>query len=471
MHGNVKNSPIPYPLPCMSDFVPTEKICNFAHGGEGLCPCNSNITTTIMAKGNFLTSIVRGKLGEMVGYANTNSNDKVKQAWRSYRPHISNPRTEGQARQRMIVSNLTKNYTALKEIITRGFEGTKYGGKSYQRFLSLNMKNAGQGPFIPKGTRSTPLPVPGMIISQGSLIPIDVLGFRVATVGTLTNVGFIINDLFASPYQQASATTWGYVSTSLISGNTDVKDGDQITFIEVCETENLEYVYRFKSVVIDSTSTDPVSADAETPSVKTYQGITFSFFVEGGITKMMVRLGIDPNEVPVAGAVIQSRQGSDGQRLRSPASMWVNEGNTDIMQYFSAEMYQLALESYMNEGKTTSTDWPVEPDAEITGAWAKTLTSVDINGEGVTGSVVCAAIANSELQLKLIVKTVEGVQYLTNSNGSIVVKNDIQITAAMLSGASANIPLVDITTLDEYNVTLSRSLEEPEEHTKKTKKS
>lgn len=429
-----------------------------------------------MAKGNFLTSIVRGKLGEMVGYANTNSNDKVKQAWRSYRAHISNPRTEGQARQRMIVSNLTQNYTALKDIISRGYEGVKYGGQSYQRFLSLNMKNAGQGPYIPKGTRNTPLPIPGMIISQGSLIPIAVLGTRFVTVGTITNVGFIVNDLYARPYQQVQATTWGYVSTALINGNTDVKDGDQITFIEVGETENLEYVYRYKSVVIDSTSTEPLTSDPESPALKTYQGLLFSFYVEDGITKMMVRLGIDYDEQPVAGAVIQSRQGSDGKWLRSTAPMWLSyePGEGDIGQYFSPEMYQLALESYMNAGKSTTTDWPVEPDAEITGVWAKTLASVDINGEGVTGSVVCAAIANSELQLKLIVKTVGGVKYLTNSNGSIVVKNDTQITAAMLSGASANIPLVDITTLDDYNVSLSRSLEEPttaEESTRKTKKS
>lgn len=455
----------------MSDLVPTGKICNFAHGGEGLCPSNSNITTTIMAKGNFLTSIVRGKLGEMVGYANTNSNDKVKQAWRSYRAHISNPRTEGQARQRMIVSNLTQNYTALKDIISRGYEGTKYGGKSYQRFLSLNMKNAGQGPFIPKGTRSTPLPIPGMQISEGSIVPVTVSARAQTPVGTVSNVPFLVNDLFVLNYAATDATTWGYVSRALIGGNTDVQDGDQLTFVEIAETENLEYVYRFKSVIVDSTSTETITSATETPTVKSFENMLFRF----AANSMWVRITPDLNEVPVAGAVIQSRQGSDGKWLRSPAFIWVNEGDTDIMQYFSAEMYQLALDSYMNEGKSTSTDWPVEPDAEVTGVWAKTLASVEINGEGVTGSVVCAAIANSELQLKLIVKTVEGVQYLTNSNGSIVVKNDTQITAAMLSGASANIPLVDITTLDEYNVSLSRSLEEPttaeEPSTRKGKKS
>lgn len=422
-----------------------------------------------MAKGNFLTSIVRGKLGEMVGYANTNSNDKVKQAWRSYRAHISNPRTEGQARQRMIVSNLTQNYTALKEIITRGFEGTKYGGKSYQRFLSLNMKNAGQGPYIPKGTRSTPLPIPGMQISEGSIISVAVTGVA---------GGYMLNsDLYLN---STSMATVGDLSSRLISQNTDIQNGDQLTFIMVSETENLEYVYRFSSMIVDTMSDFTLTYTAGTGGARSYvTGPNGIYFLYNAVTdgRVLSFSLIDPlnlNEVAVAGAVIQSRQGSDGKWLRSPAFMWVNEGNTDIMQYFSAEMYQLALDSYMNEGKSVSTDWPVEPDAEITGVWAKTLASVDINGEGVTGSVVCAAIANSELQLKLIVKTVEGVQYLTNSNGSIVVKNDTQITAAMLSGASANIPLVDITTLDEYNVSLSRSLEEPttaEEPTRKTKKS
>lgn len=424
-----------------------------------------------MAKGNFLTSTVRGKLGEMVGYQNTNSNDKVKQAWRSYVAHISNPRTEGQARQRMIVSNLTQNYTALKEIIARGFEGVKYGGKSYQRFLSLNMKNAGQGPYIPKGTRSTPLPIPGMKISEGSLISIAITGITSSQSQRLLNT-----DLYLANYSLGSITTVGALSQKLIDGNTSVLNGDQITLVSIHETENLEYVYRWASFIVDTNDTTPIALVPESSDVKTFGDFVLSGQVITGTTFTLAlgdaRADIG-SEVPVAGAVIQSRKGLDGQWLRSPASIWVDEGNTDIMQYFSAEMYQLALESYMNTGKSTSTDWPVEPDAEITGVWAKTLASVDINGEGVTGSVVCAAIANSELQLKLIVKTVEGVQYLTNSNGSIVVKNDTQITAAMLSGASANIPLVDITTLDEYNVSLSRSLEEPaaEEPTKKTKKS
>lgn len=436
-----------------------------------------------MAKGNFLTSIVRGKLGEMVGYVNTNSNDKVKQAWRSYRAHISNPRTEGQARQRMIVSNLTQNYTALKEIITRGFEGTKYGGKSYQRFLSLNMKNAGLGPYIPKGTRSTPLPIPGMQISEGSIIPIAVNNIIPLTIepeqGVTYRMDALITDLYTSGTLSdwtAAGLTFGQFSQMLINNNTDVQDGDQLTFVSVSETENLEYVYRFHSIVLDVSSTTVLGQPYTSRlNFRTYDGMSLmtQALADGRSLGFSIVSELN-DEANVAGAVIQSRLGSDGKWLRSPAFMWVNQGDTEIMQYFSPEMYQLALESYMNAGKSTSTDWPVEPDAEITGVWAKTLASVDINGEGVTGSVVCAAIANSELQLKLIVKTVEGVKYLTNSNGSIVVKNNTQITAAMLSGASANIPLVDITTLDEYNVSLSRSLEEPataEEPTRKTKKS
>lgn len=419
----------------------------------------------------------------MVGYQNTNSNDKVKQAWRAYVAHINNPRTEGQARQRMIVSNLTQNYTALKEIITRGFEGVKYGGKAYQRFLSLNMKNAGQGPYIPKGTRSTPLPIPGMQISEGSIISIAVNAIIPLSIepeqGVTYRMDALISDLYTSGTLSdwtAEGLTFGQFSQMLINNNTDVQDGDQLTFVTVSETENLEYVYRFHSIVLDVSSTTVLGQPyANRLNFRTYDGMSFmtQALADGRSLGFSIVSELN-DEANVAGAVIQSRLGSDGKWLRSPAFMWVNQGNTEIMQYFSAEMYQLALESYMNVGKSTSTDWPVEPDAEIAGVWAKTLTSVDINGEGVTGSVVCAAIANSELQLKLIVKTVGGVQYLTNSNGSIVVKNNIQITAAMRSGASANIPLVDITTLDEYNVSLSRSLEEPptaEDRTRKTKKS
>lgn len=422
-----------------------------------------------MAKGNFLTSTVRGKLGEMVGYKNTNSNDKVKQAWRSYVPHIINPKTAGQARQRMIVSNLTQNYTVLKEIISRGFEDIKYGGKSYQRFLSLNMKSAGGGPFIPKGTRSTPLPIMGMQLSEGSIVSVAVHGTMLYSTRL-----FLVSDIYVPVNISMSdaGLTWGQLSQALINGNSDMNDGDQLSFIVVAETENLEYVYRYKSLVLDITSTEVLGTDEN--DCRVIDGITIWSTSSAAGHELMFTYTLSPNEQACAGAVIQSRQGTDGKWLRSPSFMWVDPGNTDIMQYYSAEMFQLALDSYMGIAASGS-DWPTDPDPSINQVWVKSLVGADISVAESTHTVNVAGLVSSDFStIKYIVKTVDGVQYLTNSDGSIFTYNGTQVTAVMLTGTSATRELVDINGLAEYNISNLRSAdpettEVPDSRKKKAK--
>lgn len=400
----------------------------------------------------------------MVGYKNTNSNDKVKQGWRAYVPHISNPKTEGQARQRMLVSNLTQNYTALKGIISRGFEGLKYGGKSYNRFLSLNMKNAGHGPFIPKGTRSTPLPIPGMQLSEGSLITINVDGIRDKSVGdegTTLIVHLLKSDIYVDgTFNKESPTaTFGDLSRAIINGNTDIQNGDQLTFVSVSVTENLEYVYRYKSIILDIDSTEVLGTPQHDTAYRSYDGIYFwvSSLSEGRFFAFSL-VDVDFDEVNVAGCVIQSRKGGDGKWLRSAASLWVNTNDEEIMQYFSAEMFQTALESYMGIGSGTNSDWPTEPDPEVSEVWAKVLANAQVTISDTTSTVRVAAISSSDFQtLKYIVKTVDGVQYLTNTDGSVFVLNNSPVPASALSGPSADRGLVDINGLAEYNVTNLRS--------------
>lgn len=405
-----------------------------------------------MAKGNFLTSTVRGKLGEMVGYKNTNSNDKVKQAWRAYIPHISNPKTEGQARQRMIVSNLTQNYTALKEIISRAFEGIKYGGKSYNRFLSLNMKNAGQGPFIPKGTRSTPLPIPGMQLSEGSLITINVDGIRdlsVGDTGTTLIAHLLKSDIYVdNTFNKESPTaTFGDLSRAIINGNTDIHNGDQLTFVSVSVTENLEYVYRYKSIILDIDSTEVLGTPQHDTAYRSYDGIYFwvSSVSEGRFFAFSL-VDVDFDEVNVAGCVIQSRKGGDGKWLRSAALLWVNTNDEEIMQYFSAEMFQTALESYMGIGSGTNSDWPTEPDPETTAPAALVVAPYHFVQDTIDQTLNCQFVSRGNEQL-MVVATVDGTDYPLDPLGHILAYNETLIEARNATPVIGTIKRSDLAAL------------------------
>lgn len=302
-----------------------------------------------MAKGNFLTQVVRGKLGNMVGYKVANSADKVSQGWRGYTATIKNPQTAAQAAQRMKMGVITRFYQNLAPIIRRGFENVPYGAKSYQKFLSVNLANM-NGPYVEKGRRTL---VPGQfVISEGSLLPISIIGVK-QTSGE-NPLTFLQTDLDVLQPDSLTGTV-GTLSERLIANNTDIQEGDQITFVLVTATENLDYIYRFASFVVDSTSS---------ASVSTIGGGAWDFrgMSGGGGSGFTLSFRSDmTDEVPIAGAVIQSREKEDGSGyLRSSSSMWVNMDDTDVAQYWWPEYYQIALASYMS-GDASESDWPTDP--------------------------------------------------------------------------------------------------------------
>lgn len=402
-----------------------------------------------MAKGNFLTTVVRGKLGNMVGYKATNSKNKEKQAWRGYVASISNPKSLGQANQRMIMANLTRNYGSLQGIISRSFEGFKYGGQSYQHFLKLNAKLASNGPFIPKGSRSTPLPIPGLIMSEGSLISVAVNGVNNITAEGI-RVASVLNTDLVCTLDLTNVSTWGAICANLKASNTDVQDGDQLTFVEVSVTENLEYIYRFKSLIIDSTSQmEAVHYTGRVPSAVVVDGVTLNVS-DNCLQYSCVLPLID--EVAVAGTVIQSRLAQDGSWLRSPSVLWVNIEDDEIMQYFSQEMYELTLQSYMNGKSTRAVDWPTEPDEEVVQTWKKVRQRLNVTHDGHNLSFSGLAIASSSGEKKLVVTTIDGVEYCTGYYGDVAKYEGDMLPASEITGDEASLPKIDITDLPEYGL-------------------
>lgn len=319
-----------------------------------------------MAKGNFLTQVVRGKLGNMVGYNVANTNDKVKQGWRGYTAKIANPRTSGQAAQRMKMAVITRFYQNLAPIIRRGFENVPYGAKSYQKFLSVNLANM-NGPYVEKGRRTL---VPGeFVITDGSLQPVTITDLAEATIAGKAHVKLLGCSLNYDDFWGTSSY-YGEWCDGLIYSNPWLKDGDQLTFVNVMQTENLDYIYSYRSIVLDvnsdvrleilpeaSGSSNNAAVQIGSNLLITPSSVTGSIQLQFCVTNEFT-IG---DEIPVAGAVIVSRQKDDASGwLRSPSKMWVNMNDTDIAQYWWPEYYQIALASYMS-ADAGSVDWPTDP--------------------------------------------------------------------------------------------------------------
>ena len=304
-----------------------------------------------MAKGSPFTTFT-GKLGQIVGYIIKSAASKQTQGMRAYQPNVSNPKTVLQANQRLCLKPINNFYRALSPVIERGFEGIRYGSDSRREFMRIAMSNF-NGPYLRKGNDDA---VPGpFVISKGSLVPDSVNGKRTSVYD------FAMTDLYLKTSGSFDSHTVGSVSSALIANNTDIQDGDQLTFVSVYSAGGA-YVYRVGSITLDVSSTEELPIDGAAGNRITWGDIVFYGAVTEGLpTRMDFRSTIaDTDEVLVAAAVIQSREGSKGEHLRSDAVMWIEPGVYDV--WFSQEQYEAALASYM--GDAAVVDWPVQQTAE-----------------------------------------------------------------------------------------------------------
>lgn len=274
-----------------------------------------------MAKGIGLIGNFRGKVGNMVGYNLKDSNNKQTQGVRVYQPIVKNPKTYGQAEQRAKLAPINATYRALKMIIDRGQEGKAYGNKSRLAWLSAAMK-AFNGGWFEKGTA----------ITAPALVPL--------TKGSLPNIGVDAADgkliyISCDDIPAGGITTIGQATPLILAENTQLREGDQLTCVGVKSTSAGIQV-KVISIVLDSTSTDllPYPADADDTQINLLKDSTgFS-----------------------AVAIITSREGNNGEHLRSNTSLVATSVyDADLLADAAKEA---AIKSYMAAG--SNVDWAEE---------------------------------------------------------------------------------------------------------------
>lgn len=273
-----------------------------------------------MAKGLGIIGNFKGKVGNIVGYNLKDSNNKQTQGLRAYQPVVRNPKTAAQAEQRAKMAPINATYRALKGIIDRGQEGVAYGNKSRLRFLSEAMKQF-DGPWFEKGDAVT-LPIKTNI-TRGSLTAVSVVSVTMDECQTNLSLG-----------DATAFDTIGKVSTALLANNSFLKEGDQLTFVHG-SLSNIEII----SIVLDSASTVAVENISK-------DGVNF-----------VVSFMHEVVEVEAFAAVILSREGDNGQHIRSTAALTLSTAAAADTHYTSAAK-DAAIESYM--AANGNTDWPEE---------------------------------------------------------------------------------------------------------------
>lgn len=274
-----------------------------------------------MAKGIGLIGNFKGKVGNTVGYKLSASNTGNTQGIRVYQPIVRNPKTSAQAEQRAKLAPINATYRALKMIIDRGNEGLPYGNKSRLAWLKQAFKAQNMPWFVKGATPDFPVVCQ---LTKGSLV-----GVNYFISGSAIKIE--ANGLT----DETDVTTIGKLSTALLGAIPSLRAGDQITFVALQPVNGQLSAKVFSFVINTEDATSQTLIEVESNSV------FMDAFDETGF-----------------GAVIVSREGANGEHLRSTTTLLATSSATDVAPY-DADSKTAAIESYMAAAGANS-DWAEE---------------------------------------------------------------------------------------------------------------
>jgi hypothetical protein len=276
-----------------------------------------------MAKGTGIYGNFNGKIGNTVGFKIAHSRNRQNQGVRIYQPSVGNPKTAAQAEQRARVAAVQATYTMLRNIIDRGNERQPYGYASRVAWLRQAYRSE-IFPWYPKGDRIT-APV---------ICPL--------TFGTIQSVDFQIeSDTLVFPLSDSTIETsindTGDLTDVLLTYASGFREGDQLTLVFATPYDN-GWRFEIKSYILDTNTSLPI----ENWSCSNGQ---LSYYCDDAV---------------LCAAAIISRQGANGEHLRSTSYLKANSYEI-INAPYNAASKAAAIASYQNAGAANS-DWSEDPD-------------------------------------------------------------------------------------------------------------
>lgn len=280
---------------------------------------------------NLFTGIVRKKVGSLVGYRITNSNNGEKQGLRTYVANPKNPKSLAQAIQRCKLGPASRFYRAFSNILDHAFEGVAVGTPSRSHFMSLAMQSA--TPAVAKGDSS--IPVFPYIVSQGSLPFLPLIAFENGNASC---------PLVEVDEDFPGSTQIGVAVSEILANGGLLQQGDEITFVGVMlplfNGHTMELPIAFShSFVLDPTITDTIEDDWHT------QYANFGLTEADGFV-------VSPKGTLLAGAfIISRRDGSNWYYTNSQMKV-----TTAGEQYYNDALVEAAVRSYMDKGDTKTSE-------------------------------------------------------------------------------------------------------------------
>lgn len=275
-----------------------------------------------MAKGNWLLGGVSGKVGDLVL-----SKLNGKQVTRARNRSPKNPKTSGQAMQRMKFSALAAFYSAFeREILDHSWQNVKYGGPSHNFFYKQSLSNSVKTPAVAKGSHSfVPSNYP---MSRGTLQAVQT-SFQDATE-LYTDIAF--------DWSANGSSSIGSFIDDFVAAN-PYYAGKQLTFILI-SLEDGNFIPNVARIIFDK------SAYTEDVLNKQITNIVIDGVYFEGDEFLAAYLDKDHTITIAAGCVIVS-EWTGTIWARSNSDLVINE-YVMPKDFFQGDYFSAALKTYMN---------------------------------------------------------------------------------------------------------------------------
>lgn len=379
----------------------------------------------------------------------------------------SNPKTNAQLVQRIIMHTVMGSYSMMKEICDHSFEGIKKGQDTMAYFMKQNVQFCREKVATMQQQGST-------AYEMYNFAPMGVKGFTPnqyqVAMGSLPRIDCnIINDGSQLGYLSGfAANTYADVIKTL-----NLRRGDQLTFCLVVAlgTGYGQCEFRFCRVILDPTNADGTPADLSSafvgadgkinlPSIRNEGNFYFEYNEGNQIT-----FGIQNQIGGPAAFVIASRKGSDGNWLRSTTYMTYVEGSMDaynlgecldMAKNGATSLYTVNNQYLNNAGSSEGNSTAIDPTPT---PGAASIVAVTVRGsQAISGTPKAVEFANGTS----FPQNVEVVVSAQNANGKALAILDgtaVKAEASVVNGTCT------LTVPSEKNKTYVLNWSEEEQYT------
>lgn len=172
-----------------------------------------------MSRDNMLLGYARGKVGSLVFARRLGQ-----QITRAYNAKPKDAATLSQVQQRVRIANVVAMYRAIKSLANHSFEGARGGQTSYNLFVQSNL--TGNNVVLAKEAAALgACVVAPYLVSRGTMPSVTVSGLGAEAVTNIAVGGLSID----------GETTIGAFADALVSNNSGIEYGDQLTYLSLVQ--------------------------------------------------------------------------------------------------------------------------------------------------------------------------------------------------------------------------------------------